>query len=114
MTNCIFCRIAAGEIPANLVYEDEQVVAFPDIHPQAPTHVLVVPRRHIGSLAELQDGDQAGRLLLAVGEVARRQGVAERGFRTVINTGPEGGQAVPHLHLHLLAGRTFAEGGLGG
>ena len=114
MTNCIFCRIAAGEIPAKLVYEDEQVVAFPDMHPQAPVHVLIVPRAHVNSLAELQDGELAGRLLLAVGEVARREGVAERGFRTVVNTGPEGGQTVPHLHLHLLAGRTFVEGGLGG
>ena len=113
MTNCIFCRVVAGEIPANLVYEDKQVVAFPDIHPQAPVHVLIVPRAHVKSLAELQDGDLAGRLLLAVGEVARREGVAERGFRTVINTGPESGQTVPHLHLHLLAGRIFAEGGLG-
>lgn len=113
-SDCIFCQIASGAIPASFVYEDEQVVAFPDVHPQAPTHVLVVPRQHVGSLAELDDADLAGRLLLAVGEVARRGGVADRGFRTIINTGVEGGQTVPHLHLHLLAGRKFAEGSLGG
>ncbi len=112
-SDCIFCRIASGAIPASLVYQDEHVVAFPDVHPQAPTHVLVVPRKHIGSLAELDDADLAGKLLLAVAEVARRGGVAERGFRTIINTGAEGGQTVPHLHFHLLAGRKFAEGSLG-
>ena len=113
-TDCIFCRIAAGEIPAKLIYEDEDVVAFPDIHPQAPTHVLVLPRRHVASLVELDDVDLAGKLLGALRETARRLGVAERGFRTVINTGEEGGQTIPHLHLHLLAGRGFAEGSLGG
>jgi histidine triad (HIT) family protein len=112
--NCIFCRIAAGELPTSFVYEDEDVVAFPDIHPQAPTHVLVMPRRHVESLAELDDPELAGRLLLAAREVARRSGVAERGFRTIINTGAEGGQTVPHLHLHVLAGTRFVEGSLGG
>ncbi len=111
-SDCIFCRIISGAIPASFVYQDEHVVAFPDVHPQAPTHVLIVPRQHVASLSELADAELAGRLLLAVGEVARRGGVAERGFRTIINTGAEGGQTVPHLHLHLLAGSKFAEGSL--
>lgn len=113
-SDCIFCRITAGELHAKFVYEDEHVVAFPDLHPQAPTHLLIVPRQHVGSLAELDDASLAGKLLLAVGEVARRGGMADRGFRTIINTGAEGGQTVPHLHLHLLAGRKFAENSLGG
>ena len=112
--DCIFCRIASGAIPTSLVYQNDHVVAFPDLHPQAPTHVLVVPRQHVASLTELNDTNLAGELLLAVGEVARRGGVADRGFRTIINTGEEGGQTVPHLHLHLLAGRKLAEGSLGG
>ena len=96
------------------VYQNEHVVAFPDLHPQAPTHVLIVPRQHVGSLTDLDDASLAGELLLAVGEVARRGGFADGGFRTIINTGEEGGQTVPHLHLHLLAGRKFAEAALGG
>lgn len=112
--DCIFCRIASGALPASFVYQNDHVVAFPDLHPQAPTHVLVVPRQHVASLTELNDTNLAGELLLAVGEVARRGGVADRGFRTIINTGEEGGQTVPHLHLHLLAGRKLAEGSLGG
>lgn len=111
--SCIFCRIAAGQVPASFVYQDDEVVAFPDLRPQAPVHVLVVPRRHVGSLAELDDPVLGGRLLLAVRAVAERQGIAERGFRTVVNTGHEGGQTVPHLHLHVLGGRTLDEGALG-
>ena len=105
MNDCIFCRIAAGEIPSNLVYQDEHVVAFPDIHPAAPTHVLVIPRRHVESVAHLDDPVLAGRLLLAVRAVAERAGVAESGYRVVANIGREGGQTVPHLHFHVLGGR---------
>jgi histidine triad (HIT) family protein len=105
MSDCIFCRIAAGEIPSNLVYQDEHVVAFPDIHPAAPTHVLVVPRRHVESVAHLDDPELAGRLLMAVRAVAEQAGVAERGYRVVANIGAEGGQTVPHLHFHVMGGR---------
>ncbi|MSP91208.1 MAG: histidine triad nucleotide-binding protein [Myxococcales bacterium] len=104
---CIFCRIAAGELGTRFVYEDAEVVAFEDLHPQAPTHVLVIPRRHIVALASSTPGDDAvlGRLLAAVRQVAADRGVAETGYRTVINTGSDGGQSVLHLHAHLLAGR---------
>lgn len=107
MNDCIFCKIAAGEIPSKLVYQDDQVVAFPDIHPAAPVHVLVVPRKHVQSVAHLADADLelAGRLLLAARTVAEQAGVAESGYRVVINIGDEGGQTVPHLHLHVIGGR---------
>ena len=107
MTDCIFCRIAAGEIPSNLVYQDDHVVAFPDIHPAAPVHVLVVPRKHVESIAHLEDGDLeiAGRLMLAARTVAQQAGVAESGYRVIANIGREGGQTVPHLHLHVIGGR---------
>jgi histidine triad (HIT) family protein len=105
--NCIFCKIAAGEIPAQLVYEDEAAVAFRDINPQAPTHVLVIPREHVASLAEAEEGHGSllGRLLLAAARVARDEGLDESGYRTVINTGAGAGQSVFHLHLHVLGGR---------
>lgn len=110
--NCIFCRIIAGEIPATLVYEDETVVAFRDIHPQAPVHVLVVPRTHVESISELDESrtDLAGRTMLAVGKVAAAVGGLEQGFRVIVNNGPAAGQTVPHLHLHILGGRQFSEG----
>lgn len=104
--DCIFCKIAAGTIPAKKVREDETVVAFHDIEPKAPTHVLVIPKKHVASLAEAEAGDEAllGKLLLAAAEVAREQGLG-RGYRVVISTGAEGGQTVDHLHVHLLGGR---------
>jgi histidine triad (HIT) family protein len=104
--DCLFCKIAAGTIPVTRLYEDEQVVAFPDINPQAPVHALVIPKRHIASLAQTSSGDAAllGHLLNAAAEVARLQGLAN-GYRIVINTGADGGQTVEHLHLHLLGGR---------
>lgn len=110
--NCIFCRIVAGEIPASLVYEDEAVIAFRDIHPQAPIHVLVVPREHVESIADLTDeqAELAGRTMTAVGKVARAVGGLEQGFRVIVNNGAEAGQTVPHLHLHILGGRQFSEG----
>jgi histidine triad (HIT) family protein len=107
MDDCIFCKIAAGEIPADLVYEDDAVVGFRDLNPQAPTHVLVIPRRHIATLNDLAPGDEAivGRLFLAAKAIAAREGFAETGYRTVLNCNEAGGQTVFHIHLHLLGGR---------
>jgi histidine triad (HIT) family protein len=106
MNKTLFQKIADQEIPASLVYEDDQVVAFRDLHPQAPVHVLIVPRRPIPRLAEAAAGDQAllGHLLLKAAEVARQLGLGN-GYRLVINNGPDGGETVPHLHCHLLGGR---------
>ncbi|GLC27446.1 histidine triad nucleotide-binding protein [Roseisolibacter agri] len=94
-----------GEIPATLVAETAECVAFRDINPQAPLHVLVIPREHVASLNEATDAAQLGRLSLLAAEIARREGYAETGYRTVVNTGPQAGQTVHHVHLHLLAGR---------
>ena len=105
--DCLFCKIVAGEIPAAKVYENDRVVAFRDINPQAPTHALVIPRAHIASLNEAEESDAAllGHLLLVAARVAREAGHAEGGFRTVINTGPGAGQTVFHVHVHVLGGR---------
>lgn len=107
MDDCIFCKIAAGEIPADKVFEDDTVVAFRDLNPQAPTHVLIVPRRHISTLNDVDAGDEAiiGRLFVAAQAVAAAEGIAETGYRTVINCNEAGGQSVFHVHLHLLGGR---------
>jgi histidine triad (HIT) family protein len=107
--NCIFCKIVAGEIPSNGVYEDDQVLAFRDIQPQAPSHLLVIPRAHVASLDAADEGDEAllGRLMLACRTVARAEGLAEGGYRVVTNIGDDGGQAVHHLHLHVLGGRSM-------
>lgn len=106
--DCLFCKIASGTIPVERLYEDDRVLAFPDINPQAPTHVLVIPKRHIASHAEAAaaDADLLGHMLWAVGEVARGKKL-DRGYRLVINTGADGGQTVDHLHLHLLGGRAM-------
>ena len=106
MKDCLFCKIIAGEIPSRKAYEDEHVFAFHDIHPQAPTHVLIVPRRHIASLDETVEADQAllGRTLLAARHLARELGVAA-GYRVVSNCGTPAGQSVFHIHFHLLGGR---------
>jgi histidine triad (HIT) family protein len=107
MADCLFCRIVAGEIPAKRVYEDDRIVAFEDIHPQAPVHVLVVPRRHVATLNDLEAADDGlvGALVRAAGAIARARGVAESGYRTVFNCNAGAGQTVFHLHLHLLGGR---------
>ena len=107
MDNCIFCKIAAGEIPATKVYDDGEVLAFRDINPEAPVHLLVIPRRHIATLNDLTEADAAliGRLYLAAKQVAIELGVAENGYRTVINCNRDAGQIVFHVHMHLLAGR---------
>lgn len=106
----IFSRIIDGEIPGTFVYQDEHLVAIRDINPAAPTHVLVIPRKPIPSIAQLEeeDAELAGRLLLAVRRIAEQEGLAERGYRVVINTGDEGGQTVPHLHVHILGGRQLS------
>jgi len=107
MADCLFCKIAHAELKANQAYRDERVVAFHDINPQAPVHVLIVPVRHIENLLALQETDKEllGHLHLVAARLARELGVAEGGFRVVINTNRDAGQSVPHLHLHLLAGR---------
>ena len=111
-TDCIFCRIAGGELGTEFVAENEHAVAFRDLHPQAPTHVLIVPRRHVAGLRDLGPEDTAmvaDVLSLAVG-VARREGLMERGYRVLTNDGPDAGQAVFHLHFHVLGGRPLREG----
>lgn len=107
--DCLFCKIARGELPANVAYRDDGVVAFHDLNPQAPVHVLVMPIRHIESLLALGEGnlELVGRLHAVAAQLARELGVAERGFRVVINTNREAGQSVPHLHVHLLGGRAM-------
>jgi histidine triad (HIT) family protein len=109
-SDCLFCRITDGEIPARFVYRDDRVVAFHDVNPQAPVHVLVVPVRHVVSLRELTtvDGDLLAHIVEVIQQVTRETHVDESGYRTVVNTGPDGGQSVGHLHLHVLGGRRMA------
>ncbi|MBM3830645.1 MAG: histidine triad nucleotide-binding protein [Verrucomicrobia bacterium] len=109
MSKTLFERIAAKEIPANLIYEDEHVIAFRDIHPQAPAHILIVPRKPIPRIAEAAPADHAvlGHLLLKAAEVAKLAGLTN-GYRLVINNGPDGGESVPHLHCHILGGRAMS------
>ena len=102
---CIFCKIASGEIPVEPVYENEEFLAFRDMHPQAPVHVLLIPRAHYATLLDVPDAGLLGRALLAVQETAAALNLTEEGFRTVINTKDNGGQTVHHLHIHLLGGR---------
>ncbi len=108
--SCLFCRIVAGEVPADRVHEDDRVIAFRDISPKAPTHVLVIPRRHIPSLDELTaaDTDLVGHLVATAAELARQLGVANAGYRVVLHTRADGGQSVPPLPLHLLGGRPLS------
>jgi histidine triad (HIT) family protein len=103
--SCLFCRIIRREIPANIVWEDAQSLAFRDIDPKAPTHVLVIPKVHVASLNEATDPTMLGRLMLAAREIAAEEGISESGYRVVLNTGAGAGQTVFHLHLHLLGGR---------
>ena len=107
--DCLFCKIAAKQIPASIVYEDDRLVAFKDINPQAPTHVLVVPRRHIATLNDLTNDDDGliGEMVRRAAAIARDQGHHARGYRTVFNTNAEAGQTVFHIHLHVLGGRTM-------
>jgi len=108
MTDCLFCRILRNEIPAKKIYEDEHTFAFEDINPQAPTHVLIIPKRHVRGLKEAtpDDAELIGRCHLAAAYIARQRGI-EDGYRTVLNVGPQAGQSVFHLHVHLLGGRSL-------
>ena len=106
MSDCIFCRIAAGEIPSQKVFEDEHVFAFRDIQPQAPHHILIVPKQHVAKLADVCDSSLLGKLVSTAARIARDEGL-ESGYRVVINNGESAGQSVWHLHVHLLAGRPF-------
>jgi histidine triad (HIT) family protein len=108
-SDCLFCRIVAGEIPATTVHADDLVIAIRDIAPRAPTHLLLLPREHIASAADLTEahGPLLGRLFAVAAELARGEGIAERGYRLTTNVGAWGGQSVPHLHLHLMGGRPF-------
>ncbi len=107
MPECIFCRISAGEVPARKIYEDDLFIAFEDIHPQAPVHILLIPRKHIPSLAEAPASEARllGELLLRAREIAREKGLDEDGYRLVVNTGEGAGQSVFHIHVHILGGR---------
>jgi len=109
MSDCLFCKICKGLIPATITYRDEDIVAFKDIGPKAPFHELVIPTRHIGSLAAATPEDAAllGKLMIVASDLARAAGYAARGFRVVMNSGPDAGQTVEHVHLHLLAGRSL-------
>jgi histidine triad (HIT) family protein len=110
MSECIFCRIGEGEIPSQMVYHDEEIVAFRDIHPQAPTHILIIPRKHIVSLADIKSEDLPiiTHIIEAANKIAREQGTGD-GYRLVINTGGKAGQVVMHLHVHLLGGKRFPD-----
>lgn len=107
MSDCIFCKIVAGQIPSSKVYEDDHVLAFHDIHPQAPVHVLVIPKKHLASAGELSSEDSTilSHVFAAIQAVAKSKGVAESGYRVVTNTGKDAGQVVFHLHFHLLGGQ---------
>lgn len=111
MEKCLFCDIASGKIPADIVYHDEDLLAFRDIHPLAPVHIIIIPRAHISSLAEVDEQREGllGRLILLAVKLAEKEGIALKGYRLAINCGPEGGQVIPHLHLHLLGGRKLAD-----
>ena len=108
--DCIFCKIVAGEIPAEVLYRDEQVIVIRDINPQAPTHLLVLPTTHLASVREIEAGNVsvAGRMTVVANDMARREGVFEKGYRLVVNCGDEGGQTVGHLHMHVLGGRQLS------
>ena len=111
MEDCIFCKIIKKEIPSNIVYEDNEIIAFKDIQPAAPIHILVIPKKHIPSLVELQKEDEAviGKIYTVINKIAEEQGVKEKGYRVIANCGKDGGQEVGHLHFHLLAGKQLGE-----
>ena len=105
MTNCLFCKMVSGEIKPDAIFEDDNVLAFRDINPQAPVHILVIPKRHIATLNDLDDAELSGQLLQTAVNLAKQEGLSEDGYRVVFNCNKNGGQAVYHLHLHLLGGR---------
>lgn len=110
MSDCLFCKILAGEVPADVVYENEHVLAFKDIYPKTPFHVLIIPKKHLATLNDLEpeDTELAGRLLLAAKTIADEQGFADDGYRVQMNCGEGGGQIIFHMHLHLMAGKKFS------
>lgn len=107
MNKCIFCKIIAGESPSQMLYQDDLVTAFRDIHPVAPTHILVVPNKHISSITEISNQDESlvGHLFTVANQIAEQEGINKNGYRLIINNGPHGGQVIYHLHLHLIGGR---------
>ena len=109
--DCIFCRIVSGEIPADIVYQDRELLAFRDINPQAPTHILIIPKAHIASLADITAKHQAlmGRIVLLAKDLAGKEGISGKGYRLSVSTGADGGQLVPHVHFHLLGGRKLSD-----
>lgn len=109
--DCIFCQIASGKIPGDIVYQDKEILAFRDINPKAPVHILIIPKKHIASLGQMKASDTAlvGRMVAIANKLAGGEGVAEKGYRLTINCGKEGGQLVPHLHMHLLGGRQLSD-----
>ena len=111
MNECLFCKIVKGERPSTKVYEDDEILAFKDINPAAPIHILVIPKKHITSLAELQKDDEIliGKIYSVINKIAQEQGVKEKGYRVIVNCGEDGGQEVMHLHFHLLAGTKLGE-----
>ena len=109
--DCVFCKIVAGEIPADILYQDEELIAFRDINPVAPTHLLIIPSKHVPSLADLPETELSlvANMVKAANQLAQGSGVAESGYRLVINCGKQGGQLVPHLHMHLIGGRQLSD-----
>ncbi len=109
--DCIFCQIASGKIPSDIVYQDEELIAFRDINPQAPVHILVIPKRHIPSPDQLTENELPiiAHMVEVANQLAKGEGIADKGYRLAINCGEEGGQLVPHLHLHLLGGRRLSD-----
>jgi len=108
--DCIFCQIASGKIPSDIIYQDEEVIAFRDIKPQAPVHLIIIPRKHIPSLDQLKEDELPliAHMIEVANQLAKGEGIADKGYRLAINSGEEGGQLVPHLHLHLLGGRRLS------
>lgn len=106
MTDCLFCKIINGEIPGQIVYKDEQVTAFRDINPVAPTHILVIPNKHVASINEVEseDKEMLGHILLTVRKIAEQEGIAQNGYRLIVNTGPDANQVIFHLHVHIIGG----------
>lgn len=111
MEDCLFCKIVKGEIPSSKVYEDKEILAFKDINPAAPIHILVIPKKHIASLADMEKEDEkvVGRIYGVINQIAEEQGVKQNGYRVIVNCGKDAGQEVMHLHFHLLAGTKFGE-----
>ncbi len=109
--DCIFCQIVAGKVPSEIVYQDEEVIAFRDIHPMAPVHLIIIPKRHIPSLAHLSEAESSlvGHMVSIANQLAKRESISGSGYRLAMNCGEEGGQLVPHLHLHLLGGRKLSD-----